>query len=151
MPKKPTTTKKPTSKTAPTAPAVKERYLEAMGARKTAHARVRLYVKKGSVLVNDKDYKLYFPTSKHQNIVQAPLKIANLLGAVSATVRVAGGGINAQAEAVRHGLARTLVMMNEEFKSRLRHAGYLTRDPRMVERKKYGLKKARRAPQWAKR
>jgi small subunit ribosomal protein S9 len=129
----------------------KERYFEALGRRKTAIARVRLYTKKTGIAVNDRDYKKYFPVWRLQKEVEAPLekmKISEKLGAV---VKVKGGGITAQAEAVRLGISRALVKFNQEFKKRLRRVGYLTRDSRMVERKKYGLKKARRGPQWQKR
>lgn len=129
----------------------KEIYFEAVGRRKTAIARVRLYTKKTGITVNDKDYKKYFPTMRLQKEAEAPLekmKISEKLGAV---IKVKGGGLSAQAEAVRHGISRALVEFNSEFKKRLRRVGYLTRDSRMVERKKYGLKKARRAPQWKKR
>jgi small subunit ribosomal protein S9 len=132
-------------------PIKKERYFEALGRRKTAVARVRLYTKKQGIVVNEKKYTDYFPLFRLQKEIMAPfekMKISDKLGAV---VKVKGGGISAQAEAVRHGIARALVKFNLEFKKRLRRAGYLTRDPRMVERKKYGLHKARRAHQWRKR
>jgi small subunit ribosomal protein S9 len=129
----------------------KEHYFEAVGRRKTAIARVRIYTKKTNFIINDKDLKEYFPILRLQQQVIAPLdkmKITDKLGAV---VKVKGGGINAQAEAIRLGLSRALLEFNPNFKKRLRRFGYLTRDSRMVERKKYGLKKARRAPQWQKR
>ena len=97
------------------------------------------------------DYKEYFKIPKHQMLVSAPLKLVGVLDKMGITVRVAGGGIGMQAEAVRHGLSRALILFNEEFKKVLKHAGFVTRDARSVERKKYGLKKARRAPQWQKR
>mgnify|MGYP001609466283 CR=1 FL=1 len=128
-----------------------ERYIEALGGRKTAHARVRLYDKQKTLIINGKDYKEYFKIPKHQMIVSAPLKLVGVLDKMGITVKVIGGGIGMQAEAVRHGLSRALVLFNEEFKKRLRQAGFVTRDARSVERKKYGLKKARRAPQWQKR
>lgn len=125
------------------------KYFEATGRRKTAIARVRVFDGK-NILVNDKDYKEYFKTERQRQAAAAALKAvqADNLG-VSA--RVTGSGLSAQAEAVRHGLARSLVKYNEDFKRVLRREGFLTRDSRMVERKKYGLKKARRAPQWSKR
>lgn len=145
-------TKKETKETAvKKAPVKKERYFEAVGRRKTSIARVRLYTKKESAVINDKDYKTYFPLLRLQKDVLNPLekmKIGDKLGVVA---KVKGGGIVAQAEAVRHGISRALVKFNAEFKKRLRRAGYLTRDPRMVERKKYGLRKARRGRQWRKR
>ena len=132
-----------------------ERYIEANGGRKTAHARVRLFSgpggKQKTIIVNGKDYKEYFKIPKHQMIVMSPLKLVGVLDKMGITVKVEGSGIGAQAEAVRHGLSRALILFNEEFKKVLRHAGFVTRDARMVERKKYGLKKARRAPQWQKR
>lgn len=129
----------------------KDRYFEAVGRRKTSVARVRLYLKRSGVLVNGVDYKVYFKLPKFQELVNAPLELAKIAEKAGAEVKVLGGGLAGQAEAVRHGLSRALVKLDEAQRKRLRDAGYLTRDPRMVERKKYGLKKARRAPQWAKR
>ncbi|MEK7114704.1 MAG: 30S ribosomal protein S9 [Patescibacteria group bacterium] len=129
----------------------KEHYFEAVGRRKTAVARVRLFTKKIGIEINDKNVSDYFPILRLQKTVTAPLekmKIADKLGAV---VKVKGGGIMAQAEAVQLGIARALIKFNAEFRKRLRRVDMLTRDSRMVERKKYGLKKARRAPQWKKR
>jgi small subunit ribosomal protein S9 len=127
------------------------RYFEAKGARKTAVARVRLHTKQGGIVVNGKDIKEYFKDLRLQREVLKPIETMNVGDKVGVTVKVAGGGLRGQAEAVRHGIARALLLFNEEFRKRLRRAGLLTRDARMVERKKYGLKKARRAPQWAKR
>jgi len=126
-------------------------YFASKGGRKTAIALVRVFEKKGGLIVNDKDYKEYFKDEKSQVIAHEPLKIANVADKVSATVRVKGGGLNAQAEAVRNGLARALAKSDTGLRGALKRAGFLTRDARMVERKKYGLKKARRAPQWSKR
>lgn len=129
----------------------KEKYFEAIGRRKTAVARVRLYTKKQGVIVNEKNYADYFPLFRLQKEVMNPfekMKIGDKLGAVA---KVKGGGISSQAEAVRHGIARALVKFNIEFGKRLRRVGYLTRDSRMVERKKYGRHKARRGHQWRKR
>lgn len=129
----------------------KEHYFEAVGRRKTAVARVRLFTQKIGIEINDKNISDYFPILRLQKTVEAPLekmKIADKLGAV---VKVKGGGIMAQAEAVQLGIARALIKFNAEFRKRLRRVDMLTRDSRMVERKKYGLKKARRAPQWKKR
>ena len=127
------------------------RYHEAVGRRKTAVARVRIFGKGGDISVNGKEYKKYFTVARHQVGVAAPFKEAQLEGKFGVEAKVAGGGIGAQAEAVRHGISRALLKINPELKKPLKRAGFLTRDPRMVERKKYGLKKARRAPQWAKR
>lgn len=129
----------------------KERYFEANGGRKTASARARLYTKGVGITINDKDYLEYFKSVKDQSKVFSPFKTMKISDKLRATVKVQGGGIGAQAEAARNAISRALVKFNTDFKKRLRKAGYLTRDSRMVERKKYGLKKARRAPQWAKR
>jgi len=129
-----------------------ERYIEAVGRRKTAVARVRLFTKgQREFLVNEKPYQEYFSTPEDREIAVASLKKMKCLDKFRVIVRVKGGGHHAQAEAVRHGIARALVKFNPNFKKRLRRAGFLTRDPRMRERKKFGLKRARRAPQWQKR
>ncbi len=129
----------------------KGRYTEAIGRRKTAIARVRLFSGTGKMLVNGKDPKQYFLLPRLLAAAVAPLAQMDLAKQFDVTVTVRGGGISAQAEAVRHGLARAIVLHAPDWKPRLRAMGWLTRDSRMVERKKYGLKKARRAPQWAKR
>ncbi len=126
----------------------RERYLEATGGRKTAIARVRLMSGDG-ITVNGRDLAEYFRGERERIIIRSPLVLVGEKARISA--KVSGGGVSAQAEAVRNGLAKVLVKLNEDFKKRLRKAGFLTRDARMVERKKYGLKKARRAPQWQKR
>lgn len=128
-----------------------ERYFEAVGRRKTAVARVRLFTRPGDFTINDKLYSVYFPTIALQQIIEDSLKKMKLLGRFRVSIKVSGGGTHAQAEAIRHGLARCLVKFNPDFRKRLRRAGYITRDPRAKERKKFGLKKARKAPQWAKR
>lgn len=127
------------------------KYFEAVGRRKTAVARVRIMKGKGTIAVNDREFKRYFVLERLRQIANAPLQNLKLEDKFDVTVHVSGGGISAQADAMRHGIARALVLAEPEFKNRLRQSGFLTRDPRMVERKKYGLKKARRAPQWAKR
>jgi len=128
------------------------KYFETVGRRKTAVARIRLWPKgKGDFLVNSKSYQNYFPTLKLQETAIAALKKMKCLDQFNIEVLVKGGGVVAQAEAVRHGISRALVLFNLDFKKRLRKVGYLTRDPRMRERKKFGLKRARRAPQWQKR
>lgn len=128
------------------------RYYEAVGRRKTATARVRLFTRGDkSFIVNDKPLEKYFPGAIFKSIIEAPLVKMNIGDRFKITAVVRGGGINAQAEAIRHGIARALVMFNLDFKKRLKKSGYLTRDSRMKERKKPGLRKARRAPQWAKR
>ncbi len=128
-----------------------DRYFEAVGRRKTAVARVRLYTKPGDFLVNEKLYSVYFPTVELQKIVEDSLQKMKLLGRFRVSIKALGGGLHAQAEAVRHGLARCLIKFNPDFRKRLKRAGFLRRDPRMKERKKFGLKGARKAPQWAKR
>ena len=129
-----------------------DRYFEAVGRRKTAVARVRLFTRgEKQFLVNGKPYGEYFPLFADQQTVTASMRKMKCLDQFKVMVVVRGGGRNAQAEAVRHGTARVLVDFNNNFKKRLRKVGYLTRDPRMRERKKFGLKRARKAPQWAKR
>ncbi len=127
------------------------RFVEARGGRKTAAARARLVAGVPGITVNDRDYRQYFRERKDQVKVASPLELLELTPRTGATVRVRGSGIHAQAEAVRNAVSRALVAMDGEFRKRLRKAGFLTRDARAVERKKYGLKKARRAPQWQKR
>jgi small subunit ribosomal protein S9 len=128
-----------------------DKYYEGIGRRKSAVARVRLYTKKKDITVNGRDYKNYFSILRHQKELESPFEKMNCPGKFGASIQVSGGGINAQAEAIRLGISRAMVGFNLDFKKRLRRAGYLTRDARKVERKKYGLKKARRAPQWSKR
>lgn len=132
------------------------RYFEAVGRRKTAVARVRLFMsgaasKDTEFKVNEKSYKQYFPLVKQHKALFSPMELLSVADKLRGTIKVSGGGLSAQSEAVRHGIARALVLIDKNFKKKLRRAGYLTRDSRMVERKKYGLKKARRAPQWKKR
>lgn len=130
----------------------KDFYFEAVGRRKTSTSRVRLYAKgKKEIIVNDKPYESYFSTKELQKVFISPLTKMGCDDKFRVSVVVKGGGINSQAEASRHGISRALVVFNPEFKKRLRRAGYLTRDPRQRERKKFGLKRARRAPQWKKR
>lgn len=129
----------------------KERYTEAVGRRKTAIARVRISAGNGKVVINGKDLKGYFTLPRLMAAAVSPLEDLKLAGDFDVSVKVSGGGIHAQADAVRMGVARAIVMKTPAWKSRMRIAGFLTRDSRMVERKKYGLRKARRAPQWAKR
>jgi len=130
----------------------KEKYFSAVGRRKTSVARVRLFTaKRKGILVNGKPYKEYFPTFSLAKKVEAPLEKLSCEDKFGFSIRVKGGGISGQAEACRHGISRALILMNPYFKKRLRKAGFLTRDPRMRERKKFGLKRARKAPQWSKR
>ncbi len=130
----------------------KNRYIEAVGRRKTATARVRITPSaKMSFIVNDKDVKEYFVTEELQMISQEAFTKSEVKEKFTVTVQVLGGGIHAQAEAVRHGISRTLVMRDEDIKNTLKKLGFLKRDSRQVERKKFGLKKARKAPTWSKR
>ena len=145
-----------------------EKYYEAIGRRKSAMARIRIYTKKSSdvsepesengagekamIIVNDCDYTDYFHHNEElQNIVESPLRKLKSINRFKATVRSSSGGIHGQADAIKHGLSRALVLFDPNFAKKLRKAGYLTRDARAKERRKYGLKKARKAPQWAKR
>lgn len=125
-------------------------YTEAVGRRKTASARVRITpAKTSSVVVNERSAEEYFPVAVMVENVYAPMKTLGVAYAVSA--KVAGGGLKAQAEAVRHGIARAIVGLNPDQRKDMKVRGYLKRDPRAKERKKFGLKAARRAPQWSKR
>lgn len=130
----------------------KSGYLYARGRRKEAIATVRLYKNgKGKITVNGKLYSEYFPTEEMEQTVSSPLKSVGQADKVDIESMARGGGKRGQAEAVRLGISRALVQLNINFKKNLRKAGFLTRDPRMKERKKPGLKRARRAPQWQKR
>ena len=152
-----TKTEKPVAKPKPGI----ERYYEAVGRRKEATARVRLYTKKSTdvmpsedkaiMTVNDKQYFEYFKAPELYMTADAPLRKLKSINRFKATALVKGGGAHGQADAVRHGLARALVIFDQNFSKKLRKAGYLTRDARVKERRKYGLKKARKSPQWAKR
>ena len=128
-----------------------ERYIEGVGRRKTSVARVRIVGGKGAFSVNGKELKDYFQLSRLASSAAHPFSKLKLGEHFDVTVKVSGGGIHAQAEAVRLGLSRALAVSNPDLQKRLHKFGFLTRDPRMVERKKYGLLKARRAPQWQKR
>jgi small subunit ribosomal protein S9 len=130
----------------------KRGHLYAIGRRKAAIATIKLYKNgKGSITVNGKLYSNYFPTDELEQIVSAPMKSVGQADKIDIEARVSGGGPRGQAEAVRLGISRALVQLNINFKKNLRRAGFLTRDPRVKERKKPGLKRARRAPQWQKR
>mgnify|MGYP001611067367 FL=1 len=131
----------------------KKKYFEGVGRRKSAVARVRFFPsgKAGEgLIVNGLLYEKYFPLIRFQQAAVGPFRVLKDKKG-EAVVSVKGGGVMAQSEAVKLGLARALVKFDPDLKKELRAFGYLTRDPRMVERKKYGLKKARRAPQWTKR
>jgi small subunit ribosomal protein S9 len=126
-------------------------YFYGTGRRKTAVARVRLYQGEGVMTVNGREAEQYFGQQRLLSEAKAPLRLLELLNRFDVHVKVAGGGVSGQAGAVRHGVARALLRANEESRSALRKAGFLTRDPRVKERKKYGLKRARKAPQYTKR
>lgn len=138
-----------------------EKYYEAIGRRKEATARVRVLTKKSTdkqasenkaiIMVNDQPYFEYFKHAKLQGIIESPLKKLKSLNRFKATVMVQGGGMAGQADAIKFGLSRALVLFDINFSKKLRKAGFLTRDARVKERRKYGLKKARKSPQWAKR
>jgi len=132
---------------------IKGEYYYGMGRRKTAVARVRLYPNgDGSITVNGKNSRLYFGQREAlTSVMTAPLRLLDVDNTYNMTVRVLGGGVSGQAGAIRHALARALIRVNPEWKAALRKAGFLTRDPRMKERKKPGLKRARKAPQYTKR
>ena len=128
------------------------RYIEAVGRRKTSTARVRITpAQKQSITINGKSVEDYFPTPTLRGNILAPFAIDGLEQQFTVSAKVLGGGISAQSEAVRHAIARTLTKFEESFRKQLKSEGFLKRDPRMVERKKFGLRKARRAPQWSKR
>ena len=121
------------------------------GRRKKAIARVRLVPGSGTININKRSIEDYFGLDTLKLIVNQPLNLTNTAGKYDVFVNVKGGGLTGQAGAIRHGIARALVVADANLKTELKKAGYLTRDPRMKERKKYGLKKARRAPQFSKR
>jgi len=121
------------------------------GRRKSSIARVRLTTGTGEITVNGKALNEYFGNAILKVIVNQPFSVTNTSGKYDVTVKVAGGGYTGQAGAIRHGISRALEKANAEFRPALKHNGFLTRDPRMKERKKYGLKKSRKAPQFSKR
>lgn len=121
------------------------------GRRKSSVARVRLVPGNGNVTINGRDMAEYFGKKTLEMIVMQPLELTETAGRFDVKVNATGGGTTGQAGAIRHGIARALVVADANTKTELKKAGFLTRDPRMKERKKYGLKKARRAPQFSKR
>ncbi len=130
----------------------KKKYYYGTGRRKSSVARVRVYENgTGSIIINGRDIDNYFGLETLKLIVNQPLVSTNMVGKVDIVVTVAGGGVSGQAGAIRHGISRALLLLNPENRATLKAAGFLTRDPRMKERKKYGLKAARRAPQFSKR
>ena len=130
----------------------KKKYFYGTGRRKSSVARVRVYENgTGSVIINGRDINDYFGLETLKLIVNQPLVSTDMVGKLDVVVTVAGGGVSGQAGAIRHGISRALLGVNAEYRATLKAAGFLTRDPRMKERKKYGLKAARRAPQFSKR
>ena len=126
-------------------------YFYGTGRRKQSVARVRVYSGTGKITINDRDIDDYFGLETLKLVVRQPLTVAEIEGKFDIVVRVGGGGVSGQAGAIRHGLSRALLQYDENLRGVLKKNGFLTRDPRMKERKKYGLKAARRAPQFSKR
>ncbi|MDE3074791.1 MAG: 30S ribosomal protein S9 [Chloroflexota bacterium] len=126
-------------------------YFHGTGRRKASVARVRVFPGEGAFVVNGKPVDEYFSRQVYREVCRESFRVSETLGKYSVTVRVEGGGLTGQAEAIRHGVARALCRADETLRSILGKAGFLTRDPRMRERKKYGLKRARKAPQYTKR
>lgn len=126
-------------------------YDRGTGRRKCAIAQVKLFQGNGVITVNGKLYEEVFVRLEQRRMIEMPFRATDTIGRYNVEVKVKGGGVNGQAGAIRHGIARALVKVNEHFKPLLRQEGLLTRDPRVKERKKYGLKRARKAPQYTKR
>jgi small subunit ribosomal protein S9 len=152
MPTKKTTTKAEGAEEAKADVSLsKGKYIKAIGRRKTASAQVRLFLEgTGKIIVNGRPIEKYFDVDRAAIAVQ-PLKLTSIGKDNDVSVLCKGGGVNSQAEAMRHGLARVLILLDPELNGAIRAKGWMTRDSRKVERKKPGLKKARRAPQWSKR
>lgn len=130
----------------------KERYIETIGRRKTSIARARITQSaKASFIVNDRSIEDYFTVAEQRSIVMASMNEAKLDQKFTVTIMVKGGGVNSQAEAIRHAIARGLITFDLTLRKDLKKAGFLKRDPRAKERRKFGLKKARKSPQWSKR
>lgn len=138
-------------KKAETKKEVKKKYIEAIGRRKEAVARVRLIKDKPGFVINGKTIEKYFTLEDHRKKIFMPFQLTDSDNSFFVSVKVTGGGMTGQAEAIRLGISRCLIKIDEKLKPILRKAGFLTRDARIVERKKYGFKKARKAPQWSKR
>ncbi len=126
-------------------------YFYGTGRRKSSVARVRLYPGTGKITINGRDVEDYFGLETLKLIINQPFNVTNTAGKFDIVANVTGGGISGQAGAIRHGVSRALLLADESYRSLLKKAGFLTRDPRMKERKKYGLKAARRASQFSKR
>jgi len=127
------------------------KYHYANGKRKTSIARVRLYKGDGSIFVNEKPANKYFTIKTHIEVIKSPLKTVNLTDKFTITAVVTGGGVASQADAIRHGIAKALITFDETLRPTLKHLGFLTRDPRTKERKKFGFRGARRGRQFSKR
>ncbi len=128
------------------------KFWQGVGRRKTAIAVVKVFkTKEPAFLINEKPLEQYFPLFEYQKIAKSPLELLGIEGKFKILAQVSGGGHPSQAEAIRLGLSRALVLINQNYRKKLKKAGFLKRDPRVKERKKPGLKKARRAPQWQKR
>lgn len=126
-------------------------YHRGTGRRKCAIAQVKLSAGAGEIIVNGKPYQQLFTVVDHRRMIEQPFIVTDTVGKYKAEIKTVGGGVAGQAGAIRHGISRALVDINENFKGPLRQHGLLTRDPRVKERKKYGLKRARKAPQYTKR
>jgi small subunit ribosomal protein S9 len=132
--------------------AEEKKYIETVGRRKTSVARVRLYeAAKTSYIINERELAAYFPTKDLQRIATEAFATSKTLIKYKVSAHIKGGGVSSQAEALRHGIARALNESDKELRPKLKSAGFLKRDPRAKERRKFGLKKARKAPQWSKR
>jgi small subunit ribosomal protein S9 len=129
-----------------------EKYIGTVGRRKTSTARVRITpAPKFSITINDREFESYFPTAELRKTVKSAFDAVELEQKFAVTAVLTGGGVSGQAEALRHGIARALIIYDINLRGKLKIKGYLKRDPRAVERKKFGLKKARKSPQWSKR
>jgi small subunit ribosomal protein S9 len=128
-----------------------QKYYYGTGRRKSSVARVRLIPGEGAIIVNNVPYEERFPRLEHRQVIQQPLLVTENVGKYNVLVKVEGGGISGQAGAISHGIARALLEVDERLRPRLREDGLLTRDPRVKERKKVGLRRARKAPQYTKR
>lgn len=132
--------------------ATKDQYVPAIGRRKTATAQVRIFTNDSlQITVNGKDFREYFPTEELQKVVESPFTKTEIEPKFKISVVVSGGGISSQAESIRLGISRALIVHDEEQRTPLKRLGFLKRDPRKVERKKFGLRKARKRVQWRKR
>ena len=129
----------------------KKPYFYGTGRRKKSVARVRVYEGTGKITINGRDIDEYFGLETLKLVINQPFGVTNTVGKYDIVVNVKGGGISGQAGAIRHGVSRALLLADDSYRTLLKKAGFLTRDPRMKERKKYGLKAARRAPQFSKR